>query len=383
MTTTVPINVTDHNIADALRRLLRALFESGQIQALLAPTLGHDRTTIMPALIHDPEQIDRVMAISPAFAVNSAKLAARLTRKSPGIRLAAVLRPCELRAFIELAKLKQACREDIIVISIDCPGAYSNRIWAEKTAQTDAVSLTEHFIDQALAGHDDPDLSTACRICIEPVAEQADIRINLFAQNAANQIPAISQTPAGQQALDAIPPADAADCHLSGNFESELIARRQAERDRTLQATGKAVDHPHQLAAYLNRCVNCYNCRVACPVCYCRECVFVTDVFDYEPAQYINRATRRGAVRMPTDTLFYHLTRLTHIGLSCVGCGQCANACPNDIPLAELFIMTAETAQNEFDYRAGRRLDEALPLSVFNKDEFTDVVGMQDPEVNP
>ncbi len=383
MTTTVPINVTDHNIADALRQMLGALFESGQIQALLAPVLDHDQSTIMPALIHDPEQLHRVMAISPAFAVNAARLAARLTRKSPGIRLAAVLRPCELRAFIELAKLKQACREDIILISIDCPGAYSNRTWMKKTAQADATSLTAHFIGQALAGRDDPDLSTACRICIEPVAGQADIRINLFAENAADQLPAISQTPLGKQTLDAIAPADAADCRGPENFETERIARQQAERDRILQATGEAVDHPHKLAAYLSRCVNCYNCRVACPVCYCRECVFVTDVFDYEPAQYIDQATRRGAVRMPTDTLFYHLTRLTHIGLSCVGCGQCANACPNDIPLAELFIMTAETAQNSFDYRAGRGLDEALPLSVFNKDEFTDVVGMQDPEVGP
>jgi formate dehydrogenase (coenzyme F420) beta subunit len=46
-------------------------------------------------------------------------------------------------------------------------------------------------------------------------------------------------------------------------------------------------------------CVNCYNCRVACPVCYCRECVFVTDVFDHEPFQYLAWARRKGRSRCP------------------------------------------------------------------------------------
>jgi len=41
-----------------------------------------------------------------------------------------------------------------------------------------------------------------------------------------------------------------------------------------------------KLSQFFSSCVNCYNCRAACPVCFCRECVFNTDVFDYEPFQY-------------------------------------------------------------------------------------------------
>jgi len=61
---------------------------------------------------------------------------------------------------------------------------------------------------------------------------------------------------------------------------------------------------------------------------------------------------------------------------ACVGCGQCSNACPNDIPVAELFMTISQRTQKAFDYQAGRSLDEKPPLSVFKEDEFEEVVGI-------
>ena len=70
------------------------------------------------------------------------------------------------------------------------------------------------------------------------------------------------------------------------------------------------------------------------------------------------------------------MTRMLHMGLSCIGCGQCSNACPNDIPLAELFKMVGLKAQKGFDYVPGRSVDDPPPLSVFNEDEYQDVTGI-------
>jgi formate dehydrogenase subunit beta len=103
--------------------------------------------------------------------------------------------------------------------------------------------------------------------------------------------------------------------------------------------------------------------------------VFVTDTFRHSGDQYFNWADKRGSIKMPTDTLFYHITRMTHISATCVGCGQCTSACPNDITLAELFRTTAEKTQARFEYQAGRSLDEPQPLAVFKEDELGDVTG--------
>ena len=132
-----------------------------------------------------------------------------------------------------------------------------------------------------------------------------------------------------------------------------------------------------KLSRYVAACVNCYNCRVACPVCYCRECVFVTDVFEHEPLQYLGWARRKGALKMPTDTLFYHLTRLAHMSTACVGCGQCSNACPNNIPVMELFRTVAHRTQAAFDYRAGADVADKPPLTEFKEKEFENVVGIK------
>jgi len=99
----------------------------------------------------------------------------------------------------------------------------------------------------------------------------------------------------------------------------------------------------------------------------------LTDIFDYKPWQYLGWAEQKGALKMPVDTLFYHLTRLTHISLSCVGCGQCSNACPNNIPIMELFRTIAADTQKAFNYEAGRNLDEPPPMSLFEMEEFQEL----------
>ena len=155
-----------------------------------------------------------------------------------------------------------------------------------------------------------------------------------------------------------------------------LVAQHKKYRDEMFARTREATDSLEKMTTYFATCVNCYNCRVACPVCYCKECVFVTDVFNHDPSQYLRWANRKGIIKMPTDTLFYHLTRLTHMSTACVGCGQCSNACPNGIPVMELFRTIAHGTQRAFEYEAGRSIDQEPPLATFREDEFDEVVGI-------
>jgi formate dehydrogenase subunit beta len=204
----------------------------------------------------------------------------------------------------------------------------------------------------------------------------ADIAIGLYGMDTNNQILIQAETDKGENLITkfkltagGVPPSRKKEV-------DKLVEERTAARDNMFAETRDATDNLEKLTMYLANCVNCYNCRVACPVCYCRECVFVTDVFDHEPSQYLRWADRKGAVKMPTDTVFYHITRLAHMSTACVGCGQCSNACPNDIPVMELFRSISQNTQKAFDYTPGQSIEDQPPLSVFKEEEFEEVVGI-------
>jgi formate dehydrogenase subunit beta len=110
-----------------------------------------------------------------------------------------------------------------------------------------------------------------------------------------------------------------------------------------------------------------------CPICYCKTCLFKSPIFDHEPVQYMNWARRKGAYRLPSDTMLFHLTRLNHMVLSCIGCGVCTDACPADLPVAQVFRAMGQDVQLVFEYEPGRSVEEPLPLITFQEDEWTEV----------
>ncbi|MFH1983544.1 MAG: Coenzyme F420 hydrogenase/dehydrogenase, beta subunit C-terminal domain [Pseudomonadota bacterium] len=376
MAKTVTVDVKDRDLLGALRGFLTAVLAQEEISAILVPWRLPMKNVVMPTLVTDPALMDRADPLAPAFPINGAKLASRLTRKASGGRIAAVMRPCEIRAFTELVKLKQGSAEDLVIIGIDCLGAFDNSDFT-KWAEENNGDGSQRFAAQVLAGETTgPDLAPACRICEFPVASGADISVALYGVDTGSRILAIGQSAAGDALLSSLGLADAKTPPAREQAVTALVDGRITARDRLFAETREATDDLEKLTGYLAGCVNCYNCRVACPVCYCKECVFVTDVFNHEPLQYLRWAERKGAVKMPTDTVFYHLTRLAHMSTACVGCGQCSNACPNDIPVMELFRTAAHAVQAAFNYEAGRSPEEKPPLSEFREKEFEEVVGM-------
>ena len=378
MVTMATIDVKDQDLLGTLQGFLKSILKQEDISAILAPWRLPMKNMVMPTLVTDPQQLDRVDPLSPAFPLNSAKVVSRLTRKASGDKVAAVMRPCEIRAFIELTKLNQGRTEDLLIIGVDCLGAYRNTDFFRWIGD-DADAATRTYYTAVLNGGASPegiDPAAACRVCEEPFPDGADIAIGLYGMDTGSQVLVEARTEKGQPFLAGLKTAGDTPPPARQKAIDKLVEVRTAARDEMFTDTQAATDSLEKLSGYLANCVNCYNCRVACPVCYCRECVFVTDVFDHDPSQYLRWANRKGAVKMPTDTVFYHLTRLAHMSTACVGCGQCSNACPNDIPVMELFKSVARQTQDAFDYAAGRGLDERPPLSEFREDEFPEVVGL-------
>lgn len=368
----------DNGLLAGLREFLRQVLARPEIAAVLVPCQLPMKAMVMPTLVSDPEQLSAANPLAPVFPLNGARVVTRLTRKEAGRTVVAVLRACEIRAFIELVKLKQGRREELIIVGIDCLGAYATKDFLP-LADQGIEELTGRFLQSAMGEKegelDGIGLAPACQACVNPVPDGADLIIGLLGADTGRALPVTAATEKGESLLENL--------DLPGGKAPEgreaavaaLVERRMARRKAMIDATRALTDSLEKLTAYLGACVNCYNCRVACPVCYCRECVFVTDVFDHEPCQYLGWAHRKGAVKMSTDTVFYHLTRLAHMGTACVGCGQCSNACPNGVPVMELFRTIAASTQQAFEYEAGRSLNEPPPLTVFREREFAEVTG--------
>ena len=379
MAISAKIDVKDQDLLSSLTDFFRSILQLEDVSAILVPQHLPMKNVVMPTLVTDPERLDRVDPLAPIFPVNTAKLVSRLTRKPAGGKVAVVLRSCEIRAFIELVKLKQGYMDEVMIIGIDCLGAYKNTDYF-KFVSEDGTESTKKFYQSVLAGSgpamEDIDLSSACKACEHPVPESADIIIGLFGMDTNSQLLVQAKNSKGEELLTRLDLPNLEEPRARRSAIKSLIAQHIDYRDKMFAETTELTNTLEKLTGYLANCINCYNCRVACPVCYCKECVFVTDVFNHEPSQYLKWARRKGTIKMPTDTLFYHITRLAHMSTACIGCGQCSNACPNDIPVMELFRTIAQRTQKAFEYEAGRSIEDDPPLSVFMEDELADVVGI-------
>lgn len=372
------IEVKDQNPLNSLQGFFKTLLQEGEINGLLVPQHLPMRDVVMPTLVTDPEKINGVDPLAPVFPFNAAKMASRLTKKPTGERLAAVLRPCEIRAFIELVKLKQGSMDEVVLVGIDCLGAYNNIDYSRFAAEGGTESSVR-FCRNALAGKgtavEDFDVTSACKACEHPIPENADVLIGLVGVDTNDHLLVKANTEKGEALLEKVKlPAAKEPDGRKGAIDS-LIAERVAYRDQMFADTSEATNSIEKLTTYLANCVNCYNCRVACPVCYCKECVFVTDVFEHESSQYFRWAKRKGIIKMPTDTVFFHITRLDHMSLACIGCGQCSNACPNNIPVMELFRTASNHTQKAFDYEPGRSVEDEPPMAIFREGEFLELTG--------
>ena len=377
MATTVKIPIKDQNLVSSLQEFFKTMLRDGEINGLMVAQHLPAKNAVMPTLVTDPDKLDAADPLAPVFPINAAKVVSKLTRKPLGGKVAVVLRPCEIRAFIELVKLKQGRVDDVVLVGVDCLGAYSN-VQYPGFAGDNGMEATLRFYRNIQEGKgtacDGFDLSPACKACEYPIPENADVLIGLVGVDLKDHLLAKANTSKGEDLLDNLGLSSTSEPEERRKEIEKLLAERLAYRDQMFAETSEATSDVEKLVSYLGNCVNCYNCRVACPVCYCKECVFLTDVFDHEPSQYLRWAKRKGILKMPTDTVFFHLTRIAHMSTACIGCGQCSNACPNNIPVMEIFRTVAHYTQKAFDYEAGRSLDDEPPLSIFREDEFQEVV---------
>ncbi len=374
MAKTVGFSVSDGSVTAALRQLFKQLFEKKLVDAMLVPLELPSRENVVQSLVMRPEALDAANPLAPVLPVSTASIISKITKQAPSAqKMAVVARPCEMRAIIELAKLKQVSLDNILRISVDCYGTYSVPEYKE-FAKSAGVTGDE-FMKGVKSGETDrPEaaLREACRVCEYPYPLNVDITIGLFGTDFTKEISLMANSAAGEAVLNGLGLAEVSGGNRQAAID-KLVAERTRQRDEVFADTLAESKGLEKLTSIFAPCIGCHNCRDVCPVCYCRECVFDSDTFCFEADRYLSWASRKGALRVPTDTLLFHLTRMNHMGTSCVGCGLCQEACPNDVPVFRFFRLIGAQVQPLFEYVPGRDIEEPLPLTTFKEDEFEKV----------
>jgi len=343
--------------------LLRHLLESGEVDAVF--TLGKTGDGLNYLFITDPGKLDSAEPLSPYMPANAANLLSELTAVGPmPSKVAAVIRPCELRGFVERVKRQQANRENIVFISPVCSGVLR------------VDSLAEGRYESELAGYwsaaekleDASENRPNCTTCEHFIPYNADITIVIEK----GKVAFYTNNDEAEKLLKGAP-GEATDGELDKKTFDTINKKRTETREKMFAELGTEQFGIEGLVRTFGKCIGCHGCSSVCPICYCELCTFESRDLEPVPATFDSELAKRGAVRVPPNTILYHLGRLTHMGVSCVGCGMCSDVCPADIPVSQIFTKVGNAIQNVFSYIPGKDYDEEVPLLKFELEELEEV----------
>jgi formate dehydrogenase subunit beta len=289
--------------------------------------------------------LDGFSLLNPTFSANGALYVRRLFAN--GAKVALVLRPCEIRAYVELQKLTQIEREDIVAISVDCFGAISSKE-TNSEMPAELKGLRDYFENGGSSRY-------ACSTCRERRGVVGDGGVRIDKSGA---LWFASYTETGDELLD----------FIEGELEDMPQEMLLAPGDRAEKFQTDMEEFSKDFA----KCIMCKNCRDMCPVCYCIDCVFNGDEYLPKGDALLNRIFRTGSTTMPQGKELFHLVRMFHVSQTCVGCGACEEACPQGIPLTKYFKGNSERLQDLFGYMAGRSFEETIPYVTFLEEELED-----------
>jgi len=296
---------------DEIRAIARKLLREKKVEVVIGYERGSMLLRRRPCFVRKEEDADRL--VWDGWCDNM--LATYLPKRKE--KAAIVAKGCDSRAVVELIKEMQVPRDRVVVIGVPCRGML-NRVLLE--ASCDAAQIVQGEDDSAFEDRlrRDGFLLDCCKTCAHPNPVLCDVEVG------------------------------------------EPLPEKAQESFADIQAFGamKAEERWAYLSGEVEKCIRCYACRNACPLCYCPEC-FV----DATLPQWIGKSVDA------SDTMIFHLMRAYHLAGRCVACGACERACPMGVDFGKLNRMLLKDVKDLFGYEAGLGLDEKSPLATFRPDD--------------
>jgi coenzyme F420-reducing hydrogenase delta subunit/ferredoxin len=249
-------------LTEQLRQTAGELLADESVGTVLCYRRGTFPGRRVPAMISDPELVDQLVWDQGCVTNLSAYLPGMLERNQ---RVAMVVKRCDLGAVVGLIREDQVPRDRVVLIGVQCPGVV---VGANAAAKCSTCSgRPDEICDLVLTADED---EASGEVAVEVPAEGSDRR-------------------------------------------DEQVAYLE-----TLSAPERWRYWQRQFA----RCVRCYACRAACPLCYCSSCIS-----EKHRPQWIS------PVIDGSGNSAWNIVRAFHLAGRCTGCDECSRVCPADIRL--------------------------------------------------
>ena len=318
-----------------------------------------DRFTVQPKLVEKETDV-KDFPLTPLIAFGYARTdsASKYLHKSVAgamnEKVGLIARPCDTRALIELAKIKQVNLDNLFIIGIEDRGMLpkagremraikdvdATKIIKEKVGDKGLIVMMED------GGTKELNLTVAenCLRCYRKIPVIADLTVSdLGIPVDSDEIILKVYSDKGSDILDksgvktkALP--DKEKKAHSDKF-NEIIEKAKEKRAKDLEEWDK-ISQEEKITELL-KCTACGICIRGCPVCYCIDCILT-----------------KKKKEKKIDNVTYQLTRIAHDADRCVECGNCDNHCPQNLPLSLYFQSLNETFKEKFHYEAGISLDD-------------------------
>jgi len=270
------------DVIQTLQDLARDLLSEGKVTTVIGYEVG-PRGRTRPAFIYDPEDVARLAWNQNATHNLTTYLHHKLQK--PEDRVAVVVKPCDSRAINVLISDNKIDRDQVYVIGMACEGIQEGAGFG-----------------RANGGG----LQARCQTCTD-------------------RKPVVYDTLIGD-------PPQVKGVTDVGPYEKEL------ERLENLSP----VERMEFWLSQFDRCIRCYACRQACPMCDCPTCLYERD-----DSLWIGMGTGLDEKRT------FHLGRAYHLAGRCIGCDECQRVCPMDIPIGLLNRKIAKEIREMFKFQAG------------------------------
>ena len=293
---------------EKLQKIAKDLLESGEVNLIIGYTKGSNPQRMRPVFIKNPEEAEKL-----SFGHNAVQDLAVFLKKQEVKKFGKIgitVKGCDEKAVNALIQEYQLSRDNIKIIGMQCNGV-----------------IKQNLADKGETNVSETTVYDKCLVCQEHTPILYDFLVE----------------------------TEEPELNLSGSVKP------YAEIEK-LEAMSTEEKNAYW-AKEFDKCIKCYACRQACPLCFCSRCIVEKNM-----PQWIDTNSEE------PGNAQWNLIRAYHLSGRCIGCGECERACPVNIPLMLINEKMARDIYNLFGYKSGLDINAKPVFGVFSESDFNDFI---------